>query len=117
MADTAPPPYTAPVPVEISVFFETGRYVFRTDDSLVIYSYDKDVPGKSNCDATCAKTWLPVAGPIGAKTIGEWTTIERPGKTWQWTYRGKPVYTYARDPVGKATGDGAEGGLWHVVYP
>jgi predicted lipoprotein with Yx(FWY)xxD motif len=117
MADATPPPYTAINPAEISVFFEGGRYVFRTDETVPIYSYDKDSAGKSNCDATCARTWLPVAAPTPGKVLGDWTAIERPDKTCQWAYKGKPVYTYVHDAPGQIKGDGAEGGLWHIVNP
>ena len=117
MADNQPRMYSDPVPVEISVFFEGGQFVFRTDESQAIYFFDKDAPGKSNCDGACTLTWRPVAAPPGAKTVGNWTTIERPDKSWQWAFKGMPVYTLIHDQLGKATGDGAGGGLWHVVKP
>jgi predicted lipoprotein with Yx(FWY)xxD motif len=115
MSEAQPPPYTAPNPVEISVFFEGGRYVFRNDDAA-IYSFDKDTPGKSNCDSTCTRIWPPVAAPDTATTVGDWTAILRDNKTRQWAYKGKPVYTYGYDQPGKAKGDGIDG-LWHVVNP
>lgn len=107
----------APVtPVEISVFIEAGRYVFRTDDSLPIYSFDEDGRHESRCYATCAITWRPVLAPSTANTVGDWTVIERTDHSRQWSYKGKPVYTYARDRPGELTGDGVDG-LWHVVTP
>ncbi len=108
---------TAPVtPVEISVFLEAGRYVFRTDDSLPIYSFDGDGRNESNCDAVCAMMWRPVAAPSTANTVGDWRAIVRADESRQWAYKGKPVYTYARDQPGQITGDGIDG-RWHVVNP
>jgi len=116
MADAMPKQAPPPTPVEISVLVENGRYVFRTDDPLPVYAYDRDGPGKSNCDAQCAQTWKPVLTPAGPKTVGDWTAILRADQTWQWAYKGHPVYTYAHDVVGENRGDGIDG-LWHVVYP
>lgn len=103
-------------PVEISVFSQGGRYVFRTDDARPIYSYDKDGRDESNCDAACAMTWQPVMAPSTATTVGDWKAIERDDKSRQWAYKSKPVYTYAGDQPGQITGDGVDG-QWHVVHP
>ncbi|MEP7244984.1 MAG: hypothetical protein ABI885_15065, partial [Gammaproteobacteria bacterium] len=67
-------------------------------------------------DAVCAMTWPPVTAPSTASTVGHWKAIERTDKSRQWAYKGKPVYTYARDRPGQITGDGVDG-LWHVVNP
>ena len=107
----------APItPVEISVFIQAGRYVFNTDDSRPIYSFDNDRREESNCEAVCAMTWQPVTAPSTATMVGDWKAIERTDKSKQWAYKGKPVYTYARDRPGQITGDGVDG-LWHVVKP
>ncbi|MDY6944089.1 MAG: hypothetical protein SXG53_00100 [Pseudomonadota bacterium] len=103
-------------PVEISVFIQGGRFVFRTDDARPIYVYDKDGPEVSSCDAKCAMTWQPVAAPSTATTVGDWKAIERADKSRQWAYKSKPVYTYVHDQPGQTTGDGVDG-LWHVVNP
>jgi predicted lipoprotein with Yx(FWY)xxD motif len=36
------------------------------------------------------------------------------GKQRQWTYRGKPLYTYSKDAPGETKGDGVEG-KWHLL--
>jgi predicted lipoprotein with Yx(FWY)xxD motif len=103
-------------PVEISVFVEDGRFVFRTDEPLAIYTYDQDPPGRSVCDGECSKAWHPVIAPTPRKVIGDWTAIERADQIWQWAYKGKPVYTYSLDQPGKIRGDGVAG-QWHVLNP
>jgi predicted lipoprotein with Yx(FWY)xxD motif len=107
------PPQT---PVEISVYIEGGRFVFRTDEPLAIYTNDKDAPGKSACEGECLKAWHPVVAPKPNKVVGDWTSIQRADQSWQWAYKGKPVYTYALDAPGKINGDGVAG-LWHVLNP
>ena len=46
--------------------------------------------------------------------FGDWSVVKRDDGSSQWAYKGKPVYTYAKDTAGKATGDGV-GGVWHLV--
>jgi predicted lipoprotein with Yx(FWY)xxD motif len=58
----------------------------------------------------CATTWRPMTAPTGGQPIGDvWSVIViNPGNPWQplekeksgesvWAYRGRPVFTYARD--------------------
>jgi hypothetical protein len=47
--------------------------------------------------------------------MGELGTITRPGGTTQVTYNGMPLYTFASDTVGNATGQGVEN--FYVVSP
>lgn len=104
-----------PTPAEIAVFEEDDAYVFRTGESLPVYTFDKDPAGKSVCVDECAKAWPPVAAPAGAKKVGDWTPVQREGSL-QWAYKGKPVYTYAKDDETHTRGDGV-GGVWKRLKP
>lgn len=54
--------------------------------------------GESTCDGVCAQTWPPLLAPADAKPSGDWATIKRgEGGPLQWTFRGKPLYTYSKD--------------------
>ena len=110
-----PSTYNKPTPVEISVFVESGHVVFRSEAST-LYTYDKDEPGKSNCNNACAKTWPPLAASSTATAIGYWSPIARADAIMQWAYRGKPVYTYSGDSPGETKGEGVDG-VWHMVKP
>jgi predicted lipoprotein with Yx(FWY)xxD motif len=113
-ADTAAVP--PPTPVDVSVFEEGGVYYLRTQGGLALYRYDFDVDGKSHCLDACSKLWPPFLASDGATSvIGQWRTMQR-GTARQWTYRGKPVYTYAQDTPGAQAGDGIDG-VWHVITP
>jgi predicted lipoprotein with Yx(FWY)xxD motif len=107
--------YIQPTPADISVFVEDEHFVFRSDTSS-LYTYDRDEPGRSNCNNACAKTWPPVAVSSNATAVGDWSPIVRPDTSKQWAYKGKPVYTYSHDRPGQTTGDGVDG-VWHVVKP
>lgn len=84
---------------EVQVIQEGNVYVLRNlVDDHPLYTYDKDEPGKSNCNDACAITWTPLRAPDSAKPVGQWTVVKRDDGSSQWAYDGKPVYSFARDP-------------------
>jgi predicted lipoprotein with Yx(FWY)xxD motif len=64
---------------------------------MTIYTFDKDVGGKSTCNGECAKFWLPVAAEADAKPMGAWTIITRDDGSKQWAYKNQPIYTFIKD--------------------
>ena len=77
---------------------------------MTLYVFDQDTGGRSHCTADCARTWHPLLAPEGATASGSWSVISRAGGTKQWAYKGKPLYTYARDrEAGDVSGDGVGG--------
>jgi predicted lipoprotein with Yx(FWY)xxD motif len=105
-----------PVPADVSLIEEGGRYFLRNQDGLALYRYDLDTDGRSHCVHECSDRWPPFLASAGASAVvGEWRMISR-GTEHQWAYRGRPVYTYAVDSPGKQTGDGIDG-VWHVITP
>ena len=71
-----------------------------------IYTFARDTaPGKSACNGPCATAWPPMMASGDAKDMGDWTVITRDDGGKQWAYKGKPLYTYAKDTAGQpATG-------------
>jgi predicted lipoprotein with Yx(FWY)xxD motif len=73
-----------------------------------LYTYGADSSGASNCTGTCISTW-PAYQDTGATTglPTNVSTIKRSdnGET-QYTYKGKPLYTFSSDSKGQVTGDG-----------
>ena len=108
--------YPPDVPAAVQIIKESGVFVMRTLDETPkpLYSYDRDEKDKSNCTGACATAWPPLPAPANAKPVGKWTVVNRADGKKQWAFDGKPVYTYARDTEGVATGDGA-GGVWHLL--
>ncbi len=63
-----------------------------------------------------------LAGPDGCLRIGglggDWTTVTRDDGTMQWAYKGKPLYTFAKDTKpGRHHRDGFLNGAWHIAKP
>ena len=75
-------------------------------DGRTLFFSDADAPGVSNCTAACAKEWIPVAVPAGAKPTGDWSIIKRADGVQQWAYNSRPVYTWVKEerPGDVATG-------------
>lgn len=90
--------------------------VFTTKAGLSLYTYDKDIkPNVSDCVAACAQAWPPYVAPDDAKAEGDWTLTSRADGKKQWSFRGKPLYTFARDTAPGATlGSGVQD-IWHIA--
>jgi predicted lipoprotein with Yx(FWY)xxD motif len=84
---------------------------------MTLYVFDRDAAGKSNCSGQCATNWPPLAAPASAQASGDWTVIAREDGSKQWAYKGKPLYTWAKDAKpGDVTGDGVNN-VWHIAQP
>jgi len=99
----------------------TGR-VLMNAAGLVVYTSDADRANVSNCQGTCLDQWAPVLASEAARSQGEWGVIEREAGVKQWTFRGKPVYTYVLDKPRNVVGArgtsliGNDIPGWHPVY-
>jgi predicted lipoprotein with Yx(FWY)xxD motif len=88
------------------------------DAGMTLYTFDKDAGGKSACNGPCAGNWPPLKATADARDAGDWTVIARDDGSRQWAYKGKPLYTWAKDQKpGDRTGDGFLNGAWHVAKP
>jgi predicted lipoprotein with Yx(FWY)xxD motif len=85
---------------------------------MTLYTFDNDKePGKSACNGQCLNNWPALIAAADAKPMGDWTPIARDDGSKQWAYKGKPLYTYAKDAKpGDMTGDG-RGKVWHMAAP
>ena len=87
-------------------------------NGMTLYTFAKDAGGKSMCNDKCAANWPPLMVSGDHKDMGKWTMIKRDDGTMQWTYDGKPLYTFVMDKkAGDATGDGKMDGAWMVAKP
>ena len=85
---------------------------------MTLYTFDKDMAGKSACNGPCAKNWPPLLVADGAKASGDWSTVTRDDGLKQWAYKGKPLYAWVKDTKpGDTTGDGFLNGAWHIARP
>jgi predicted lipoprotein with Yx(FWY)xxD motif len=92
--------------------------VLADPNGMTLYTFDKDTPGKSNCNGKCAEFWPPVKATADSKPVGNLTIITRDDGSKQWADNGKPLYTFAKDTKpGDVTGDGFLNGAWHLAMP
>jgi predicted lipoprotein with Yx(FWY)xxD motif len=86
-------------------------------NGMTLYVFDRDGNGKSNCNAQCTVTWQPLIADTDAQASGSFSFITRDDGRKQWAYKGKPLYTWAKDKKpGDATGDGVNN-VWHLASP
>ncbi len=82
---------------------------------MTLYTFDRDAGGKSACNGPCATNWPPLMAGADAKAAGDWTVVTRDDGGKQWAYKGKPLYTWAKDTKpGDKTGDGVNN-VWHTA--
>ncbi len=84
---------------------------------MTLYTFDRDATGKSNCNGACLSNWPALSAAADAKASGDWTVVTRDDGAKQWAYKGKPLYTFAKDAKpGDAAGDGVNN-VWHIAAP
>jgi predicted lipoprotein with Yx(FWY)xxD motif len=114
----------APNPAASGTVLETGTIggvtVLTNAEGFTLYWFTRDTATRSVCDASCARYWPPVTGPVtaGQAVPGVIGTITRPGGAVQATYDGHPLYTASLDTApGQAKGNdiNSGGGIWHEV--
>ena len=92
--------------------------VLTDPKGMTLYIFDKDTDGKSACNGPCATNWPVLKADAGDKAEGGYTIISRDDGSKQWAYKGKPLYTFAKDQKpGDVTGDGFLNGAWHLAQP
>ena len=76
-----------------------GVTVLTDAEGFTLYWFAPDTATRSNCDASCARHWPPVTGPVtaGRGVRGAIGTITRSGGSVQATYDGHPLYTASLD--------------------
>jgi predicted lipoprotein with Yx(FWY)xxD motif len=83
-------------------------------NGMTLYTYEKDVDGKSMCNGGCATTWIPLAVGENVTASGGWAIVTRDDGSKMWAYLGHPVYRYSSDKAaGDAGGDAKDG--FHVA--
>lgn len=106
-ASTASPSASAAATATPAVLAQTvgsnGMILVAGSNSMTVYTFSRDTAGVSNCTGSCATTWPPLAVPSGQTptggtgVTGTLATITRTDGTLQVTYKGLPLYFFARD--------------------
>ena len=92
--------------------------VLANAKGMTLYVFDKDRSGKSVCNGACATAWPPLQASPSSVGIGGFAVISRDDGSAQWSYKGRPLYTWIKDQKpGDTTGDGFLNGAWHIAKP
>jgi predicted lipoprotein with Yx(FWY)xxD motif len=92
---------------------------------MTVYLFEADKGPTSTCSGACAAVWPPVTASGHPKATGgalaaDLATITRSDGATQLTYKGHPLYYYAKDgDKGDAYGQGLKsfGAGWYVLAP
>lgn len=116
------PPAASPATASASALTTTktgskGDYLADTK-GMTLYIFDKDKPGVSNCNGSCASIWPPFK--VSAKSASlpaGFSVFTRADGSEQYAYKDMPLYYYAKDTkAGDTLGDGVNG-TWHLAKP
>ena len=84
---------------------------------MTLYTFDEDKNGQSACGFFCTYVWPPLKVSASTQGLVHWSAIDRGLGSTQATYKGHPLYTYAKDSKpGDVNGDGVDG-TWHIARP
>lgn len=115
----------AGVAVTVKHTSKLGTILATGSKKLTVYMFEGDKGAASSCSGACASVWPPVTtsgGPTasGAANSADLGTITRSDGTTQVTYKGHPLYFFAKDKdSGDAYGQGVKGfgADWYVLSP
>jgi predicted lipoprotein with Yx(FWY)xxD motif len=106
----------------VKVAKKDGVGSFLTNISgMTLYTFKKDTPGKSACEAECIAKWPiyyveKVAAMDGLKEADFGTITRADGKK-QTTYKGMPLYFFGGDKAaGDTNGQGVKD-VWYAAAP
>jgi len=109
-----------PLPRDVQVERNAAGSVLLDGRGHVLYTYARDSqPNVSTCVAECAKAWPPLEArnpPLAsAPPPTDWAVITRPDGKRQWAFRGKPLYTFAKDAAPRVALGDRVGQAWSVA--
>jgi predicted lipoprotein with Yx(FWY)xxD motif len=122
---SAPAASTPAAETAVTVSTKTAKVgtVLAGRKGLTLYIFASDKPGSSSCNGACAQVWSPLTGSAhasGKAVSADLGTITRSDGTKQVTYKGHPLYYFAKDKDnGDAYGQGITsfGASWYVLAP
>ncbi len=120
-----PPASGSRVAVAVKHASKLGTILAAGPKKLTVYMFEGDKGAASSCSGACVSVWPPVtstsaATAAGAANAADLGTITRSDGTTQVTYKGHPLYFFAKDKdSGDAYGQGVKGfgADWYVLSP
>jgi predicted lipoprotein with Yx(FWY)xxD motif len=87
------------------------------ESGMTLYTFDRDVAGKSVCNGQCATTWPPLEVIGDAQPIPGYTIVVRDDGRRQWAYKGRPLYFWVKDAKPGDFGGDNFNNVWHIAKP
>jgi len=106
----------------VKVAKKEGIGSYLTDiNGMTLYYFKKDTAGKSACEGPCVENWplyyRETVAPKDGLAASDFGSITRPDGKKQTTYKGMPLYYFAKDKKpGDTLGQGVKD-AWYVVNP
>lgn len=100
-----------PYGISVQEVAEAAGQALVDPEGRVLYAFDGDVGnGKPECEkGPCSSDWRPLEAGQLANPTGDFTIIGRADGIQQWAYKGRPLFTYAKDvEIGDANGTGVD---------
>ena len=100
-----------------------GTILASGPKKLTVYLFERDKGGMPTCTGACAQVWPPVTGTpkaAGAANSSDFGTVKTASGQTQVTYKGHPLYRYAKDEDAEdAYGQGLKsfGASWYALKP
>lgn len=86
-----------------------GNYLSEPN-GLALYTYNQDGFNKSNCQGSCLSLWPAyLANSPSSGLPDNFSVFKRSDGKLQYSYKGKPLYTFSSDKPYQATGNGIGG--------
>jgi len=96
---------TLPNGITVSEVLTAPGQALTTEKGLTLYTFSGD-PKK---DKELLADWKPVAAPQMAIPVGDFTVASRADGSFQWAYKGKPLYQFKGDlELGDSNGKGVD---------
>jgi predicted lipoprotein with Yx(FWY)xxD motif len=103
-------------PLQVKVHGSPYGDILADEAGMTLYTFDGDARYRARCSADCAADWRPFAAPESCESGGYWAPLTRSDGFKQWTYGGKPLYTYRGDMhPGDINGERHDNGRWHAA--
>jgi predicted lipoprotein with Yx(FWY)xxD motif len=81
-----------------------------------LYTWDRDTdPNVSTCTGQCLTNWPLFTAAANAVASPDWTIVTRDDGGRVWSFRGDPLYYFARDTAPGQVNGNQPAGTWHVV--
>ena len=103
-------------PPQVKVVGSAYGNILTDASGMTLYTFDGDGRYRPTCSEGCAEDWRPFAAPEQCGSTGYWTLVTRADGVIQWTYGGRPLYTYRGDLLpGDIRGERHDNGRWRAA--